>query len=376
MYRHLRICGYTCFAAILGVTVFFSLSYALRRSPALRAAGYSESEIPGEPVLATDRVRDSSAETGDTSANNTIDEATDSFEGKSRKRISEHIKILNAESVRESVSNLSQVGMFYWPGIMNDSIRGISDFPFPLSLEEGTIDVDRILSNRRFLKCVSELKALSKTEAGRIVGEQLEMALQQYAPIFEDRWTESRDHFADSSAVPGESPSGDAFSTCSFQMSDNEDGSPTFLGLRLQILSLVLIAGNLGLEEARAPVQIIVEEAYRQRDRLYQPDEREGATSHNYVWLCSASLYNRQVLATGLLGTEAGRLAAGASPSGAAFETHRMTRYDAEFTPYDILTRYDGSCRPDYSKGEIVVNSHRALDDAAFDKIWRDTGHP
>jgi hypothetical protein len=109
---------------------------------------------------------------------------------------------------------------------------------------------------------------------------------------------------------------------------------------------------------------------------LYQTDGQKRLTSHNGVWLRSASLYNRPILATGLLGTEAGGLARGASPSGGAFDTHRMTHYDAEFTPHDILTKHGGPLPPDYSKGEVVVHSHTALDDAAFNEICSETRHP
>jgi hypothetical protein len=279
-----------------------------------------------------------------------------------RRRIAEDVQVLKAESVEDSVRMLSEVQMFYWPGWPSDA-GGVM---FPLTQDIGQEDVERIISNRRFLKVLDELSNLPKERASALVTEQISAALPGYRTMFEEMWkkvVEGRRN------VP---PGMGATAGPTLQISNNPDHSPTLAGLRLQLLSLVLISGNLQLEAARPAVLSVVEEACRQRDRFYK--DTEGNEMDRFLMLTTGGLYSRQILATGIQGTYKPQTRPASSEQQALidnWEARRLTHYDAAATPYDLLTRGGGPIPPDYTKGSIEVRFYKAVDEKGFDDLWQ-----
>ncbi len=273
-----------------------------------------------------------------------------------RMRLGEQVRQLKDESVEESLQMLSQVEMFYWPG----HPMGVQFVVLPLDAKTEQITVERIMSNRRFLKVFQELSEMSKTAAGHLVSQEIERTLPAYKAMSEECWNYLRGQDQSPRSNP---PSFN-------QISNNADGSPTLYGLRHKLLSLVLIAGNLELADSTPAIEAIVKEAYRQRDLSYGA----AAEFQSKAWMMihDVALYNRTILATGIIGTSGladGQLAQGDGKPSDEFEARHLTHYDAAATPYDLLTRGDGLIPADFTKGEIFVKFHKGLDDTAFDKL-------
>ena len=268
-----------------------------------------------------------------------------------RMTLGQRVSALRDESVEESLQMLSQVWLFYrWPG----SSGGAGEVQLPEDARAERVVVERIMSNRRFLKVFQELSEMSPTKAGQLVAREIERTLPAYREMSEEYWqfTTGQDK------RPRSRPP--SFN----QISNNLDGSPTLYGLRHKLLSLVLIAGNLKLADSRPAIRSVVKEACRQRDRSYVATAEHRRLA--WAMIHDVALHNRRILATGIIGTSAGKAGQLAQDDGklaGIFESRRLTHYDAAFTYYD---RHG---QPDFSKGEIHVKFHKGLDDAAFDKL-------
>ena len=283
-----------------------------------------------------------------------------------RMRISKDINLLKNESIEQSVKMLSQVGMFYWPGAGNEGAGGII---LPLRKTIGQFDIDGILSNRRFLKVYDELSGISGSKASSLIIEQISETIPLYRRMFSESWDKvTRIH-------QNEPPEARQTIGPSFQISDDPNGTPTLAGIRLQLLSLVIVAGNLQLEQTRPAVVSVVSEALAQKRQFYKSSS--GHEGDRFIMLKTISLYNRQALATGILLTSNTQTITGLRTlidEENRWQTRKLTRYDAAATPYDLLTRHGGPIKVDYSKGVLTVRFHRPLDDDEFVQICRSVG--
>ncbi len=272
-----------------------------------------------------------------------------------RKRLAQQVDMLTKESLQESLSMLSEIEMFYWPG----EVEGPGELSFPLMKEDGQCEAGRCLSNRRFLKLLRELRSMPTSEAARMINAEIAETLPVYQRMFEDTWrhvlTQRAKHPVEGLPDYGAGPS--------LQISNNPDHSPTLSGARHKILSLLILAGNLNLSGTESEVRDVIAEAIKQRDRFYNMPEALLADRHSM--LGTAGLYVRQVLATGLLGVQNSK----GWRNKDRWTTHELTAYDAEFTPYDMMTRFSGPLPADYSKGRQLVKVHLPLDDSEFDSL-------
>jgi len=230
-----------------------------------------------------------------------------------RVRIAQDVEVLSRESLKESLSLLSEIEMFYWPGAPG----GESDISFPLQKEEGTRLVDAILSNRRFLKLLFEFNALPKTEAAEMINVEIRATLPVYLEMFEDTWSDTVANRA-SSPVEGLAAYG---AGPSMRISNNADHSPTLLGARNKIMSLLIIAGNLNLTETLAEVSKVIAAAIDQREVFYST--HEALEADRFCMLSSAGLYNRQILTSVLLGVKS----AGEWTDDESWETYELVVY-------------------------------------------------
>jgi hypothetical protein len=268
-------------------------------------------------------------------------------------RIRSHIETLKAESLRDSLDNLSDYTLFYWPVMPKRD--GKVPATFPIRPGEGRHDINCILGNRRVLKLLQELAHLPSAEAGALVQEHLMAALSKYQSAFHELCGPDNIEIK-RVAKPGES---------------GEEG-PTLYS-RYEILSLALIAGHLELESTFPAVLELAQYAREQREYLRQcyltdkiPEWRACVT------LVDGSLYNRLVIPTALVGTSGGERKATLIQKlrsyDVPFTTEKLTTYDAFLTPHDIIVG-PGRWPPDYSKGTIEVSFITGFTDDGFDRV-------
>ena len=274
-------------------------------------------------------------------------------------RTTKEVETLREESTEESLQMLSEVEMFYWPGA-----GGGGGMPARKGVADWIIrwDIETIMSNRRFLKLMDELSRLPKAEAARLVAAQIGASLPKYKEMFEAKWEHIIIRSREINPIDGlkKLPVG-----LSLKISNNPDNSPTLLGLRFQLLSLVLIAGNLKLYDASAAIRPVVDEAIEQREYFYTSEA--AIEGDRQTMLESASLYNTAILGTAVIGVS-GKEEAGEAPS-ARWETRRLPLYYAPRTRYDILMR---GAAIDYSDGSINVRFAAPIGDREFDTILRE----
>jgi hypothetical protein len=267
------------------------------------------------------------------------------------------VEMLQSESPQESLSLLSDLELFYWPGARE---IGMSHDSPTLSKGIGWWDVDTILSNRRFLKVYRELMALPDVEATDLINAEIKNLLPVYSSMFEETWKKVSAMRANN-PIEGKTSYGVG---PSLMIINNPDHSPTLVGARLKILGLMIVAGNKKLPGTSAAIKAVVSEATRQRERFYK-EETGGAPADRLVTLQNCGLYNRQILATALLAMEN----TGQSKQGDSWESHELTYYDAATTPYDFEVRNLGITPVDFSKGKQIISVHAPLDDVEFDAI-------
>lgn len=266
----------------------------------------------------------------------------------------ELVKLLKSESLEKSLIRLGTHGLPYVkPGVKtNDAIL----LALPLGPEadrEQNRHVLQVLSNRRFVKVLQELSSMSREQASVIVSRELERALAGYQPLYEQCLPLVR-RGSPTENMPGLALPWDF---------DNVDAPPTICGERYRIFCLLLFAANLELTGSQPAVLKVARKAHNDYVMLCNKDEFNEIKACCFVH--SGSLYNRQVLASALLGTcKNNAVEAAAKRHGIKWETMDLAPFDALATPFDI--RAWGGREIDYSKGKIPVRYAAPLSDEAF----------
>lgn len=277
-----------------------------------------------------------------------------------QQEIQSHIDRLDKESAEASVRNLSDLELFFWPGSLLALEAIFPELPFPATV--GTTDLDTIMSNRRFLKVMQDLSVLPKDQAADLINRELRRVLPTYRRLFEEEVKSLADWLPPGKAGP---------EAITFQIGNNKDGSPTLLGLRYQILALILVAGNLQLEGTFSDVLDIAQEAKTTYDEYRQTDKYNVNVTETV--LRDASLYHRQILGAGLVG--ALEKEARARDLVKKFQPHwqekKLTRYSARATRYDLHGRI-GVVPVDYSRGQLTVRYLQAVGDQEFAALLRE----
>ncbi len=270
----------------------------------------------------------------------------------------ERIAILEGETLEQSIAKLCRLKMSRL-NVPEEATFGGPGIPIPCSHE--IWDIHLVLNNPRFLKVHRELSQLPKDEAARLVASGIDRALTQYEATF-DGVVAGHIESCRKAGKP---------LTMGFGMSNRPDGAPPMCGLRYQLFALVLAAGSLELTDARAAVYRVIAAAAKQRPLLYRDHEEIDERARNSL-LYSGSLLNRQVLASGLIGTasnsEAMRLKAAAL--GVGLIRVALTHYDAERTFNTWDEQVDR--RADFSKGKQYVTFAGSLDDDMFRNLTFD----
>lgn len=147
---------------------------------------------------------------------------------------------------------------------------------FPLRLVDEAETVTRIAANPFFARALESVAALSKADAATVISRKLSTALVEYKTLYDKFLAESAP--ARIFNLPW-------------------DVNPELKGLRLQILSLLLVAGNCELSGAAPAVREVASLAMKQRAHLHRPDAGGSEMTRAFV-LRDVSLFNRVALAT------------------------------------------------------------------------------
>lgn len=263
------------------------------------------------------------------------------------------ISVLRKESLERALDNLSEAYMFFWPGVVGRSTDYLT-YKLPLPAAVGVFDVETVMSNRRFLKVFDELSHLPKPKAAALINREIERTLPVYRKLV-DADLELKKESIRAGAEPRP---GGGF------VVEPQGKNPTWTGMRFKLLALVLLAGNLELEDCHATVLKVGKTASADYAKFCRKDLYNFFSG--YCLITAESLYNRQILGTGLLGTS-GELVA-ARPAGVGLNTQDLTHFDAKATRYDLHGRI-GAEPIDFSKGRITVRWITEIDDEIFERI-------
>jgi hypothetical protein len=242
-------------------------------------------------------------------------------------RIVHDIEILLKESTEETLTRLSQVDMYFWPRPPGEEPVSIAP-PFPVPSEPGVRDVQRLISCRRLVKAYQNLAALPEPEATTLLDRHLAIAFKEYKKMYEDFLRTNRPYI---------SPDGRG-SGPSFVIGGTD--KPTLLGYRFQVLGFLFLAGNLELNGAAPSVLAVAKQAREEYDRLKSPDVYPAWFGTALV--TSASLYSRQALAIGLIGTMANQDDPVAAKYRRQMKTVKWPEFNAPATPFDQPARWGG----------------------------------
>jgi hypothetical protein len=274
-------------------------------------------------------------------------------------RLEKQTSKLAGESTAESIAKLSDVDLFYSPGPSMD--QGMSD-ALPLPKDEGRLDLDAIMSNRRFRKVFEELSCMDKDAASEILRRALSAGTEEYLRLYSDKMKELAPPHTEASAGGKRGPVGPPV----FVIGGVPEGKAVIAGSRLNVLALVWSCGMLNLTNCKAEVEGVARLALNQRTELYNAPT---VGFPKRVMLRHASLYNRQIISSALLGvttTDDAILRA----VGIEWRVCSLTRFNSVVTEYDVPVHM-GLSRPDFSQGTLKVRYVAPIDDVQFDKLLR-----
>jgi len=273
------------------------------------------------------------------------------------KRIAAEVASLESETLPESVNKLDRVNGYYaTPPKFNGAITDEN-------VDQQT--VNSIMSNRRFVKVFDELRQLDKPAASKIIKPELASALTNYLGLYAD-W---REHIE--SKIP---PGKESIVRPSFAIivPPEEEGKIELMGARLKVLSLVWLSGMLSLSDAKEQIEQVARVAIKQKTEF----ENEKILSPEFwgMMVGRGSLYNRQILASGLIGTadlkerqESHLMQA----VGITWQGRKLTGYKAEWTEFDTPVR-SGFMAPDQSAGTVFTSHTSSINDTTFDKLLQE----
>jgi hypothetical protein len=313
----------------------------------------------GMVVVAVVRHRLSPRQEAHASAKSEFQQVTPAIAAKVENTVSN----LQSESVKESLAKLSDVNLFFWPG-PSPGGGGAGTEPFvPLPAKYGRRDLDAIMSNRRFLKAIGDLQGLSKEAMTAEVKRELAAGLAECLPLYDAELNNNRQDL-----TLRRTNASSSFVAPALATGNVPEGQVVIMGARLKVLTLVWVSGLLELSGCREQVNQVARVGIRQKTELYN-----DSTFHPFVIamiLNNASLYNRQILASGLIGTETNSelRTAALRASGATWVEKQLTPYKAAVTEFDVPA-VTGIISADYSLGRQKVSFLSPLSDASFDKL-------
>lgn len=284
-------------------------------------------------------------------------------------RLPQQISVLERESHGDSLSKLGDVNLFYWPGPLPSTAYsgGLVVEYLPLDNGAGQTDVEAILSNRRFLKIMENLSKMDRTAVSKMLNSELARATKDYTELFATEMERFTPHYEEEKLIGRTSITGPTFVT-----GNVDEGKVVIAGARLKVLALVWMCGEMGLTDCRTNVENTARIALKQRTSLY-----EASNLHPFFraeMLKRASLYNRQILSSALLGVVEGNAQSTIMKElELVWRERKISTYKAVLTEFDLPVR-SGAMNPDYSLGSRTLKILAPLDDARFDLLVEKCG--
>jgi len=194
------------------------------------------------------------------------------------------------ESIAESLKQLANINMFRAP---TREFFGVKEWiPLPADLDRD--DLQAIMNSLPFPRIFEYLSETNKTAASEIVNRELSAAITEYLSLYDAEILRTSPHFTLDKLADQKAFSGPVF------VEGVPEGKVVIRGARFRVLTLVWTSGMLGLTGTKDQVERAVRLSVKQRTALY-----DDPTLHPFYkreMLRLASLYNRQILSTGLLG--------------------------------------------------------------------------
>jgi hypothetical protein len=276
-------------------------------------------------------------------------------------KIQKTVAVLQAETPLHSVRNLYYVTDYYNPGAPSEWITDEN---------RDEVELDSIVSNRRFRKVLSELGSMDKTAATQIVKTNLLSALTNYSRLYEEQMRLNAPHFRVSETnTPKKKHLGVAFVITPQAGHEDEE---TLLGEKLKVLSLVWISGMLRLSENQEEVGQAVRLALMQKREL-ETNLTLKATFRDQM-LETASLCNRQALGSALCGVvfkDDGAASNVMKAAGIHWQERTLAAYDAALTEFD-KPALSGILAPDRSTGALKIKFVSRMNNTNFDILLRE----
>lgn len=213
--------------------------------------------------------------------------------------VSEQIAMCKDESLDQSLAWLNDVNLFFMTGPNNPGSITMEVLSFnSLSEDDEFWTVRVIMGNRRVAKLYEELGTLPQKVAAARINKSIEANLSRYLVVYAGHeWIHTKDHYL----LRDKRNSGSSTSTGVEFISHAGRNDETLSGLRYATLSLVWLAGALGLDECHSAVVRVAREAIEQRETVYNDDIHHDAYKRSI--LKHHALYNRMVLGNALLAT-------------------------------------------------------------------------
>lgn len=215
----------------------------------------------------------------------------------------QQVAMLENESLDQTLFRLKNVNLFFSPGpIEPGCVVWAGTQILPLSDKSELFSVEVMMGNRRVLKLYEELAALPEDSAANRVNEKITALLAEYRTMYAaDEEINSPDHFTIAGMPWVRAHAHNSVCGVAYVTNTPNPNDVTLSGLRYAVLSLVWVAGALGLEGVNESIVMIAEEGIRQRDKVYEDKIHHDA--HRESVLKYLSLYNRTILGNALLGT-------------------------------------------------------------------------
>lgn len=269
-------------------------------------------------------------------------------------RIEEHVSVLRSETLAESIAALDDVLLYRWPGPSPDLVPILPSPPLQDTRHEKK-EIEEVLSNRRVLKVLSELRGVPTTDANQLLRIALDGAIDQYQELWDQDYQMLLDHLEQRRKDGGE--------FLSFARGVGNAENIELPGARAEVLALCFVAGELNASDLNGDLLEVAKLAASQRDAAYALAREEPMAGS--MWsLAMYSVYCRPLLATALARTA---LQPEAILSRHGKQSYKLTHYDAAITPFDQPVYY--GLPPDFSNGSMEVTFIVGIDDQEFDEI-------
>lgn len=270
-------------------------------------------------------------------------------------RIAHQIRILAGESTEESLANLNRSGAYYWPGPISE--EGGFEVANDVSPRVSVIDMERILSSRRFHKVYFELQKWSVKDSSAALKRELTAAVDDYSSRVSAFLDHERRSFE--SNRTGEIALTIPYTSIKYE--NGESVAVDITGARLKVLAIALLMGLSECGDCQPDVERVLQIANDQHRELVDSAASPQLRTFGIIALGQVGLYSPSVLTTSLAGVRH------KDADGPGFESRsfQITMYDAEVSWFDFHRRI-GAVRVDDRKGAASVRTTICTDTRKF----------